>query len=226
MGYLMHSFADIAQVNDTSLAVVAPGIAESLFTTAAGLVAAIPASVAYNKLASDFNGLSHRLRRCLARRRRGLWRRSMMPLDAMGGGDQGPGLQADINVTPFIDVMLVLLIIFMVTAPLMLAGVPLRLSKSSAGALMSPKEPFVISMDKDGRLYLGDEAVAKESMAERLMTLVSADPGRTVLVRCDRSLDYGRGMELPGRVGACGVSSLSLVSEGEQGGNQSAGVRP
>ena len=150
----------------------------------------------------------------------------MMPLSLGRGDEQGVVLNAEINVTPFIDVMLVLLIIFMVTAPLMMAGVPLTLPKTAAAALTPPKEPIVISLDKEGRLYLGDEAVADEEMAARLTELVAVDPGRTVFVRCDKALDYGRVMELLGRVGACGVASLSLVAEGQQGGGQSAGARP
>ncbi|MFU2208095.1 MAG: ExbD/TolR family protein [Desulfovibrionaceae bacterium] len=149
----------------------------------------------------------------------------MTPLDASGGAEQGAGLNAEINVTPFIDVMLVLLIIFMVTAPLMMAGVPLRLPKTTASSLAQPKEPIVVSMDKDGRMYLGDEAVAEDAMAARLTEMVTTDPGRTVFVRCDRSLDYGRVMELLGRMGGCGVSSLSLVSEARQE-SQPAGGQP
>ena len=150
----------------------------------------------------------------------------MMPPSLGRGDEQGATLNAEINVTPFIDVMLVLLIIFMVTAPLMMAGVPLRLPKTSAAALPPPKEPIVVSMDKGGRLYLGDEAVADEDMAARLTELVGGDPGRMVFVRCDKELDYGRVMELLGRVGACGVTSLSLVAEGRQEGGRSAGAHP
>jgi biopolymer transport protein ExbD/biopolymer transport protein TolR len=150
----------------------------------------------------------------------------MMSHKAAGGYEPGAGLNAEINVTPFIDVMLVLLIIFMVTAPLMLAGVPLKLPQTAAAALTPPKEPLVVSMDKDGRLYLGDEAVADEAMAARLTAMLAADPGRTVFVRCDKTLDYGRVMELLGRVGASGVTSLSLVAEGQQVGGEPAGGRP
>jgi biopolymer transport protein ExbD len=149
----------------------------------------------------------------------------MMRPDAPGGDHQGTTLNAEINVTPFIDVMLVLLIIFMVTAPLMAAGVPLKLPKTSAAALTPPKDPIVVSMDQDGRMYIGDEAVAEEALSARLTSLAAADPGRTVFVRCDRNLDYGRVMDLLGRVGACGVSSLSLLSQPRQG-DASVGVRP
>ncbi|WP_051261105.1 ExbD/TolR family protein [Desulfovibrio inopinatus] len=142
----------------------------------------------------------------------------MMPLNGAGDNDQGAGLNAEINVTPFIDVMLVLLIIFMVTAPLMIAGVPLKLPKTSAASLEPPKEPIVVSMNKDGQIYLGEDLVTEETMAGRLKEMEADKPGQTVFVRCDRSLDYGRVMELLGHVGACGVSSLSLISEAQQDG--------
>ncbi|SNR91016.1 biopolymer transport protein TolR [Humidesulfovibrio mexicanus] len=141
----------------------------------------------------------------------------MKPHDgAMTDGGDDSGLIAEINVTPFIDVMLVLLIVFMVAAPLMMAGVPLSLPKSSAAALAPPKEPLVVSMDKDGRIFIGDEAADSATLPEKLTRMTAEDPGRTVHVRCDKELDYGRIMELLGVIGQGGVASISLVAEGAQ----------
>lgn len=135
--------------------------------------------------------------------------------DAMPGEDDG--LLADINVTPFIDVMLVLLIVFMVAAPLMMSGVPLSLPKAAAAPLPPPQEPLVVSMDKDGARFVGDRRVNDAELEAELARVASTEPGRAVHVRCDRSLDYGRIMDLLGLVGRAGVGSVALVAEGGGG---------
>ena len=120
---------------------------------------------------------------------------------------------AEINVTPLVDVMLVLLIIFMVTAPLLTAGVPVRLPKTQAARVSQPKTPVVVSIDRDGRVYLRNEELAPEEIVPRLRALAAQDPEQVVLVRGDRSLDYGRVMELMGRVSAAGFAKVSLIAE-------------
>ena len=146
----MTSFAGIAEAKDTSLAVVAPGIAEALATTAFGLAAAIPASVGYTRIGAALGSaaaeptgsrravllLAEPERRArLAPQRRP--RRLYQPL-------------AEINVTPMVDVMLVLLIVFMVTAPMLAAGMKVDLPKASSAKALNPKEPLVVSVGKDG----------------------------------------------------------------------------
>lgn len=151
----------------------------------------------------------------------------MKPHDFNSGEGGAPsGLMAEINVTPFIDVMLVLLIIFMVAAPLMMAGVPLRLPGTSAAALPPAKEPLVVSMDREGKIFIGDEAVENAKLPEELAKVIGADPERAVYVRCDKTLDYGRIMDLLGRVGEGGVSAVSLVAEQKQEVAEPEGTAP
>ena len=222
---IMRSFAGIAAANNTSLAVVAPGIAEALFATAIGLVAAIPAVIAYNKFTAD-SGRSRPHaradrtasggRRWPRRRRveRWPWHRAR---SAMTRRRRGPAQPiAEINVTPLVDVMLVLLIIFMVTAPLLTAGVPLDLPKTIAAQLTQPKEPVVLSLDRDGGTFIGDERVEPGDLKERLTRLAAEDPDRIVYVRGDRTILYARLMEALGIVSSAGFTKVSLVAEAAQ----------
>ena len=132
-----------------------------------------------------------------------------------GGLDPAGGYRplAEINVTPFVDVMLVLLVIFMVAAPLMLSGVPVQLPKTQAARISQPRQPIIVSIDKDGRTFLRDEALTPEGMAARLAELAAADPDAVVYVRGDRSIPYGRAMEVMGQVSAAGFARVSLIAE-------------
>jgi biopolymer transport protein TolR len=121
---------------------------------------------------------------------------------------------AEINVTPMVDVMLVLLIIFMVAAPLMMAGVPVQLPKTSAEKIAPPREPLVVSIDKDGAFYVRKEAVAAEALVAKLAGLRAEAPDQVVYVRADRSLEYGKVVALMGLVGQAGFAKVSLVAEG------------
>ncbi|WP_045835226.1 biopolymer transporter ExbD [Hyphomicrobium sp. 99] len=120
---------------------------------------------------------------------------------------------AEINVTPFVDVMLVLLIIFMVAAPLMVQGVPLDLPKTSASKLGAQKKPMVVSLAPDGKLYIRDEEVTRETLVSRLMQIKSSEGDGVVYVRADRKIAYGDVMELLGRVGESGYARVSLLSQ-------------
>ena len=135
------------------------------------------------------------------------------PIRREGEEDGGYVPLAEINVTPLVDVMLVLLIIFMVTAPLMSVGVPVRLPKTQAAKVSQPKAPVVVSIDKDGRVFLRNEELAPEEIVPRLRGLAAEDPDQVVLVRGDRSIDYGRVMEVMGRVSAAGFAKVSLIAE-------------
>jgi biopolymer transport protein ExbD len=121
---------------------------------------------------------------------------------------------AEINVTPMVDVMLVLLIIFMVTAPLLTVGVPLDLPKTSAAELQQPKEPIVLSLDHDGGSFIGNEAVAAADLTDRLSQLASEDPERIVYVRGDRTISYAQLMDALGIVNTAGFTKVSLLAEG------------
>lgn len=132
------------------------------------------------------------------------------------GGDEeafeAPPL-AEINVTPMVDVMLVLLIVFMVAAPLMAVGVPVQLPRTAAQKVAQPKAPVIVSIDKDGQPFLDKEPLAPETIVARLRAIASQDPDQTVLVRGDRAVPYGRVMEVMGQVGAAGFARVSLVAQ-------------
>ena len=121
---------------------------------------------------------------------------------------------AEINVTPMVDVMLVLLVIFMVTAPLLTVGVPLHLPKTTAAELTQPKEPIVLSLDAEGGTFLGDERIAEGDLRSRLAALALADPERIVYVRGDRTISYARLMDALGLIGTAGFTRVSLLAEG------------
>ncbi|MFL6843289.1 MAG: ExbD/TolR family protein [Allosphingosinicella sp.] len=122
---------------------------------------------------------------------------------------------AEINVTPMVDVMLVLLIIFMVTAPLLVAGVPVDLPDSKAGALDQEAKPVQISLGGDGRIFLDSQPVLPEELGQRLAGIAasSREPGGPrIFLRADRSLEYGRVMAVMGEINAAGLRRVALVS--------------
>jgi biopolymer transport protein TolR len=127
---------------------------------------------------------------------------------------------ADINVTPLVDVMLVLLIIFMVTAPLMTAGVPVNLPDSRAKALDQDQKPVDIAVDRDGTIHIGDDAVTIEELPDRLSVIASArrqgDKPPQIFLRADKALDYGRVMEVMGELNRAGLNRVALVSNAKE----------
>ncbi|MGE8140716.1 ExbD/TolR family protein [Novosphingobium sp. NPDC080210] len=129
-----------------------------------------------------------------------------------GFGGRSP--MSEINVTPLVDVMLVLLIIFMVTAPLLKAGVPVNLPESKAKTLGDEKDQVTLSMARDGRVYLDDVEVAPGELSDRLAALPRTEAGEPPLItlRADRSLDYGRIMEVMGELNQAGFNSISLIT--------------
>jgi biopolymer transport protein ExbD len=120
---------------------------------------------------------------------------------------------AEINVTPMVDVMLVLLVIFMATAPLLSVAVPLDLPKSQAAHLTEPKKPIVLSLDRNGDTFLGDERIANGALETRLAALAAKDPSRIVYVRGDRAITYNRLMDVLGLVSHAGFTRVSLLAE-------------
>ena len=119
---------------------------------------------------------------------------------------------AEINVTPMVDVMLVLLIIFMVTAPLLTAGVPVELPDSRAKAVDTDDEPLAISIDPAGVIFVGDELVRGPDLAARLEREAARPNPPAVLLRADRSLDYGRVMAVMGELNRAGLNKVSLIT--------------
>ena len=129
-----------------------------------------------------------------------------------GGNRRAP--MAEINVTPLVDVMLVLLIIFMVTAPLMTAGVPVELPDSRANALDQEPQQVTISIARNGQIYIDEDPVASGALADRLAGIPRGIEGKPPLVtlRADRALDYGRVMGVMGELNRAGFNSISLVT--------------
>ena len=133
------------------------------------------------------------------------------------GEPEEDGLLADINVTPLVDVMLVLLIIFMVTAPLLVAGVPIDLPETRAGALDQQAEPVQVAIDRDGQITIDEVAVAEAALPARLASIAAAPQpaeGRRIYLRADRTLDYGRVMRVMGELNRAGLNRVALVSVG------------
>jgi biopolymer transport protein ExbD len=135
-----------------------------------------------------------------------------LPPSGEAGEDRYAPL-AEINVTPMVDVMLVLLVIFMITAPLLTVGVPLDLPKSRATTLTEPKKPVVISLNREGEVFIGDERIGADELETRLVGLAAEDPSRIVYVRSDRTNTYAQLMDALGLVNRAGFSKVSLVAE-------------
>jgi len=126
---------------------------------------------------------------------------------------------AEINVTPMVDVMLVLLIIFMITAPLLMAGVPLNLPDSRAKALEQDKAPIQVSLDETGALYIGEQLVPYAELPARLAAVAErggSEPPQ-IYLRADRTLDYGTVMRVMGELNRAGLNRVSLVTTGDAG---------
>jgi biopolymer transport protein TolR len=132
---------------------------------------------------------------------------------------------SEINVTPLVDVMLVLLIVFMVAAPLLTVGVPVDLPQTQAPAINEQKEPLVITVNAQGQIYIQETEVADEQLAPRLQAITNNNPQATIYVRGDKGLQYGRIMEVMGMVGSAGFSKVSLIAEMPRGDKKQASRR-
>jgi len=123
---------------------------------------------------------------------------------------------SEINVTPFVDVMLVLLIVFMVTAPLLTVGVPIDLPDSQAKPLEGQTEPLTISVDNEGRVFLQDTEITIEELIPKLTAVAEQGVEERVFVRGDRTVDYGTVMRVMGRLNSAGFRRIALVTDMEQ----------
>ena len=119
----------------------------------------------------------------------------------------------EINVTPFVDVMLVLLIVFMVTAPLLTVGVEVDLPKTKAGAINADAAPLVVSIKSDGSLYLQETVVESEALIPRLKAISNANPDVRIFVRGDRAVSYGEVLSVMGRIQSAGFEKVALVAK-------------
>src|ERR1700690_1390089 len=120
---------------------------------------------------------------------------------------------AEINVTPLVDVMLVLLIIFMVTAPLMTSGVSVDLPKTNAQQLNSDSEPLTVTIKADGSIFLQDQGVEIGDLVGKLQAIAQNNPDRRIFVRGDKDLPYGRIMEVMGTITQGGFTHVALLAE-------------
>ncbi|CAN0655132.1 protein TolR [Nitratireductor aquimarinus] len=127
------------------------------------------------------------------------------------------GLISEINVTPFVDVMLVLLIIFMVAAPLLTVGVPIDLPETQAKALNSETQPITVSVNSDGQIYLQETEVPIEEVVAKLQAIARSGYDERIYVRGDRAADYGTVMRVMARISAAGYRNLGLVTLQEEG---------
>lgn len=123
------------------------------------------------------------------------------------------GLNAEINVTPLVDVMLVLLIVFMIAAPLLSVGVPVELPKTDAKSLPSETEPITITVDENGAVFLQETEVTLDVLVERLVAIAGNGYEERIYLRGDADSDYGAVMKVMARVNAAGFSNLGLVTD-------------
>lgn len=144
-----------------------------------------------------------------------------MGMQVSSGGGSGGGRRrrrrrsqpiSEINVTPFVDVMLVLLIIFMVAAPLLTVGVPIDLPETRAKALEGDTEPLTISINSSGQIFLQDTEIAIDEVVPKLEAIAANGYDQRIYVRGDQDADYGTMMKVMGRINAAGFKKLGLVT--------------
>lgn len=136
-----------------------------------------------------------------------------MGVSAGGSSRRRRGINSDINVTPLVDVMLVLLVIFMITAPMMTVAVPVDLPKTQARNVGANKEPLVISVRANGDLYLMESKANLDTLPAKLAAVTGQDPDARIFVRGDKNVDYGRIMQVMGAVSTAGYNKVALIAE-------------
>ena len=130
-----------------------------------------------------------------------------------GNGSRRFQPMSEINVTPFVDVMLVLLVVFMVTAPLLTVGVEVNLPKTSADSLPGEDEPLTVSIDAEGTLYLQELEITLDELIPKLQAIAAERENMRIFVRGDKAIDYGRVMLVMGTINAAGFTKVGLVTE-------------
>ena len=123
------------------------------------------------------------------------------------------GLMSEINVTPFVDVMLVLLVVFMITAPLLTVGVAVDLPEGQVPEIPGQDEPLAVSIDAEGKIYLQETEVALDELAPRLNAVTEEKPETRIFVRGDKAIDYGRVMLVMGVLSEAGFTNIALIAE-------------
>ena len=122
-------------------------------------------------------------------------------------------VMSEINVTPFVDVMLVLLIVFMVTAPMLTVGVPVNLPESEADSLPDDREPLTVSINSKGEVFVQDTKVAFNELVAKLLAISKNRTDTRIYVRGDKNINYGRVLEIMGTLSGAGFSKVALISE-------------
>ena len=135
-----------------------------------------------------------------ARPQRGIHRRKSHPM-------------AEINVTPMVDVMLVLLVIFMITAPLLTVGVPVDLPKTNADAIQDPTEPLVVSINKEGKIFLQEAQLNADQLGPRVAAISNNNPDVRIFIRGDQAVNYGVIADVLGQLVSAGFRHLALISD-------------
>lgn len=141
-----------------------------------------------------------------------------MGMNVGGGAGNGRGRgyrpMAEINVTPFVDVMMVLLVVFMVAAPLLTVGVPIDLPDSEAKAItQEDNKPLEVTLDKKGQIFIGEENVKRSRLVALLSSMTNNDPNRVIYIRADSALDYGQVMKTLGAINGAGFKKVALITD-------------
>jgi len=131
----------------------------------------------------------------------------------MAMGTNSDQLMSEINVTPFVDVMLVLLIIFMVSAPMMVQGVDVSLPKATSKPLPTDTEHLIVTVDKDSKVFINEASIPLDGLKEKLSKILENRSDRTVYFRADKTVAYGAAMQVLAEIRAAGVEKLGMVTE-------------
>ena len=146
---------------------------------------------------------------------------SVQPPARPGGGRRSRARKHspmhEINVTPFVDVMLVLLIIFMVTAPMLTSGVPIELPETKGQQLQTNKDPVTLSVDRSGKVFIQETEIKLDDIAPKLKAIAKNGYDEQIFIRGDKGIDYGTVMRVMGRLSGAGFHHVALVTEVEQG---------
>jgi biopolymer transport protein TolR len=126
------------------------------------------------------------------------------------------GFMSDINVTPFVDVMLVLLIIFMVTAPMMMQGVDIDLPEATADSIGSEKEPLTITIDKENQVYINNYKVSIDFLQEKLIKIRKGGVGSEVYLKADKDVSYGMVVQVMSLIKGAGIDKLGMVTDPDE----------
>ncbi len=130
----------------------------------------------------------------------------------MTSGGNHSSLMSDINVTPFVDVMLVLLIIFMVTAPMMMEGVNVALPEATSKPLVSEKKPLIVNIDSENRIFINDFKVTVDGLGEKLNKILDGRKDREVYLKADKDISYGMVVRVMSEIKGAGVEKLDMVT--------------